>query len=692
MRKKMFDKMMILTLVLFLSGLTGMVQAGDIIYFDAKDDTVTIGGAAPQEGVNYTKGSSIGVGSDGLWHYRYKSMDLSANGYIWETDTGNSVDAETTDPLIVPVTLATPGFYQIYGLAELTNSMDCAFCIGSDGPYLIATSANSYYDGAYSVRNIPVLTTDGSNIAKYAGLFTIGLIETTTANEVIQVYVQGLDSGAGAVDQRTSFDGIAYELVLEPINPAPFDGEDNVDPDVVTYLSWYTTAADVTGHYLYINDDPNMSGVTPISVTDIVDPIEYSVSLETGRTYYWRVDESINYSGPTDSGTVEGDVWYFATVAEAPVIAVQPKDSSGLIGDTITFSVEVSSETPVHYAWFKSDDSVASVDDTSVGSDAANYQVTIGSSADEAYYYCEVSNDGTVPIGTEPPTCSNIVELGISRMLAHYKFEQNADDSEGTNNGTVTDFSGNPVTASYPAGLVDSYAIDLAGGNIVVELPTSAYPNAGLASGLRVGTITAWVKKSAAIGGGDVVMANYNDGGNTGFTLTVYNNSAYDARFNLRQEGGANVDIYGEMQDSGASMDDGDWHFVAAAYNVSGTCKLYIDGYPVGSETSNVVGEQLADWQYPILIGAGRSTDDRTVLAASVEANVDDVRIYNYAMNDTDIADIYLLGHPGEVICINPYGSFFDSNDDCMIDLIDFAGLAEGWLSCGLYPTSACGN
>ena len=32
----------------------------------------------------------------------------------------------------------------------------------------------------------------------------------------------------------------------------------------------------------------------------------------------------------------------------------------------------------------------------------------------------------------------------------------------------------------------------------------------------------------------------------------------------------------------------------------------------------------------------------------------------------------------------------FDSNGDCIINIIDFAAFAATWLECGLFPKSAC--
>ena len=62
---------------------------------------------------------------------------------------------------------------------------------------------------------------------------------------------------------------------------------------------------------------------------------------------------------------------------------------------------------------------------------------------------------------------------------------------------------------------------------------------------------------------------------------------------------------------------------------------------------------------------------------------LDDVRIYNYALPATDIAQLY-YDATGTPACVSkPAG---DIDDDCDVDLNDLAQLSADWLDCGLFP------
>ena len=64
---------------------------------------------------------------------------------------------------------------------------------------------------------------------------------------------------------------------------------------------------------------------------------------------------------------------------------------------------------------------------------------------------------------------------------------------------------------------------------------------------------------------------------------------------------------------------------------------------------------------------------------------IDDLKIYNYAMTDAEIADAY-NAVSGQNLCVNAYESTYDVNGDCKVNLSDFAAFAIDWLECGLSP------
>ena len=171
--------------------------ASEIIFVDAGLDNTRINGASPVEGLNYETGNIAA----GIWYYRDKGY-LAYDDHLWESYAG-----EDCEPLIVSMVLPTPGRYMIYALAELTSLQDIAVSLDGGLTYEIGTNSNSYYEGAYSVTD----NFDITFAAKYAGLFAAGTVTTTTDNQELQVYVDDPDSGTSG-DQRTSFDGLAYEF------------------------------------------------------------------------------------------------------------------------------------------------------------------------------------------------------------------------------------------------------------------------------------------------------------------------------------------------------------------------------------------------------------------------------------------------------------------------------------------------
>ncbi|MHC4301997.1 MAG: LamG-like jellyroll fold domain-containing protein, partial [Planctomycetota bacterium] len=169
------------------------------------------------------------------------------------------------------------------------------------------------------------------------------------------------------------------QLMLRDIevasNPVPFDGESDVDREVV--LSW-KPGVTATQHDIFFGsnaDDVNRATAT-------VDPCSvyigrqisstYAVGrLDFGQTYYWRTDEI------TPDKTIKGKTWQFSVEPFAHVLAAEhivatasgsnstaegPErtvDASGLNGDDLHGTEEstmwLSSDTSANGAWIQYD-------------------------------------------------------------------------------------------------------------------------------------------------------------------------------------------------------------------------------------------------------------------------------------------------------------------------------------------------
>jgi len=107
-------------------------------------------------------------------------------------------------------------------------------------------------------------------------------------------------------DGTTTHSGPVWSFTVAPetaYNPVPADSAESVDPNIV--LKW-TSGFDALLHTVYFGDDYNTvndaaGGLPQGTTTKTPGP------LESGKTYYWRVDEL------HVTGTVKGQIWRFST-------------------------------------------------------------------------------------------------------------------------------------------------------------------------------------------------------------------------------------------------------------------------------------------------------------------------------------------------------------------------------------------
>lgn len=494
-------------------------------------------------------------------------------------------------------------------------------------------------------------------------------------------------------------------LPLSAHNPTPADKATGVS--INTTLSWYIGVDPanptnpnpaITKHYVYFQEaDPNFRGQTPQQVPASGNPVDSCnppFPLALDKTYYWRVDESVNNSSPADPNTIQGPVWSFETQRSVPVIIQQPVHVRVFPSETAQFITLFTSVAPPTASWMKSDginpdqllSSGGNITITTIFADGVyvtTLQIANVGPGDQARYYCLLSN------GPEPAVQSHYANLVIRKLLAHYKFENNFLDSAGIHHGTG--MSSDPNHSAIPgftAGLVGNWAVSLNGVNQYVALDTSAFPNGELGGGMDAGTLSCWVKSFQP----GVLYSNYNDNlgttGLTGFGLSLTGGAASNARIHVRGQS-----LAGQPMDVGAAegrpsavstMNDGQWHHVAATWQSGDQLLVYVDGVQVSSATAGSP-ETFALWERSSIIGAIRTAADRTVLGSFYGGALDDLQVYNYALDKYAVADLYHAA-TGREVCIEPYASGFDYDGNCVVDLGDFAALAALWLDCGLYP------
>lgn len=500
---------------------------------------------------------------------------------------------------------------------------------------------------------------------------------------------------------------------LGAANPSPAHGASNVNP-ATTQLRWNVSeAANATTQYLYMVErgDPNFLGISPVAVTDLVDPIEAYVplTLVTDKVYYWRVDTGINDSSADDPNTIRGTVWTFETAKSVPVITDDPDATAVREAQTAVFNVIFTSLTVPTVRWYKAgtpevltasqtgvgttSSGVISVDVQAIDSGVYSSTLSIGDVeiADEGYYYCSVTNSS---LATDDSLSAG---LRVNRLLARYLLNGDTTDAIGGVDGILKSADLNDTFAdAYAAGAPTfGQAVNL-DGQRYIEV-AGGYPNASLNKGLESGTFSLWV--NLPVGSNKPVAdiigsVNASDGTYLRCYFMPEDSSLNitgKAKLQLRianATGSAREAIF-DVPD-GINLRDQQWHLLTWAWDCSqAMIEIYADGQKAGSLTADAISG-FGDWDNPIAIGG---THAGSAVSNRLTGMIDDANIYNYVQSYLEIADAYVAGYPDAYFCFDLGSGFdgtYDFDNNCRIDLADFAHFARQWLSCGRYLTEDC--
>lgn len=273
-------------------------ESGKIYMVTARLRDVAIG---DWMGVGYTYGSHTGSGTN-----VHRFIEGSTAGQPWQTHRSEAAPPSYEDQCF---TVGTSGGANI---GHWTDDVDSRIILDtSTSPWSVEWQQR-YADGV-------------------------------SAFSSLRTYQYGTNPSIGAVGVcNSNTDGRLEFFMLEEVEdgradtPAPYYGQTEVSV-LMTTLSWdIGTAPNITGHYLYMaKGSPNFEGVSPVFVADLTDPIEASIplTLEKEARYFWRVDESVNNSSATDSGTVTGAVWFFDTGNTVRTHTPDPSNSVPEIGN-----------------------------------------------------------------------------------------------------------------------------------------------------------------------------------------------------------------------------------------------------------------------------------------------------------------------------------------------------------------------
>ena len=94
----------------------------------------------------------------------------------------------------------------------------------------------------------------------------------------------------------------------------------------------------------------------------------------------------------------------------------------------------------------------------------------------------------------------------------------------------------------------------------------------------------------------------------------------------------------------GKNVHDGKWHSIIFSRTKGGENVLYFDGENLGSR-KDTVGQVDNPVDHPVSLGANLE-GDQSAGRTYFEGRIDDVRIYNRALSEEEVADLYELEKP----------------------------------------------
>ncbi|MBN1124285.1 MAG: hypothetical protein JXA82_04700 [Sedimentisphaerales bacterium] len=543
--------------------------------------------------------------------------------------------------------------------ANNVTEFSLRFATDADGPDNIGTS----------IGYNPVFTTDvpGNETQQDFALETIIVARYVEFTATDNMYGGALPGG-----DRAGFGDIQFNVVNPDKAWNPYPGHEAKDIGRNITLQWNAMVDPNTSepvlslleHVLYFsNGDPADANVAELARIPAGDPIaaqaEYGpLSLEFGKTYYWRVDEI------TDSNTITGDLWSFQTVPAEPLITQMPQDLLVFEGETASFEVSAinpysSDSDGLMYQWYK----VNPGGDLPMGEDSPVYSIaSVNKEEHEGQYYCVVT---IVDPDVNTTSTSITVTLVTKQLIGHWPFDGNLNDEVGGNDGVFTGV-GDP---SFETGIVgEGQAVVFPAGGSPVTVPTAAHIYAAW-------TLSWWENSDPDAGGVGTWETMIGCGaGPDGWEIFEFgrlDGRRYAFGFNI---GGS----YQYTPDDDRYPRD-HWHYHVVSFDpTTNTASWYIDGLKYTDNT----GVNFTVFDEDFYIGNVRGGSQ------PYTGWIDDLKLYNYPLDPFEIAEAY-TAEIDTILCVSPIAGDVTGPEgipDCTVNMLDFVLFASQWLDHGYLP------
>ncbi len=222
-----------------------------------------------------------------------------------------------------------------------------------------------------------------------------------------------------------------------------------------------------------------------------------------------------------------------------------------------------------------------------------------------------------------------------NQYVAYWKFENNLLDEKGDHNGE-------PIgVVNYVEGISGS-AIDVSEGSYV-NVPDS--DSLDIQDEL---TISLWVNRRSYINHGKVLIKRFDDLSSNPWEIYSIDFKGLSPGYPCFLISNASIGGQEAICDSDNLMPFNEWHHLAGVYDHR-EISLFVDGILSASKITQI---QIGVNDMPLTIGSGNSS-------FYTNGNIDEVMIFNRALNDSEILEIYTQQHTA-LPSYSPFSRFWE--------------------------------
>lgn len=440
---------------------------------------------------------------------------------------------------------------------------------------------------------------------------------------------------------------------------------------------------------LYIeSQDAGVPETLAYEGTDLTATIPSGGMLAHDQMWYYRID----VTSAADADTERGQTFSISTIKWVPEISAHPKDlnvvkaGSDLTLTCVATALNDDAAALTQFHWYRQGlaTPVFTGVPTEISRDGKRYYdcsitLTIEDVEHEGFYYCVAENEN----GTAQ---SNAAKVLTERLMVHYTF----DSLNGTtvpDSSPTGEFDGVlksvrpadletgewPGVATIVPGMIGG-AIDLVGGRD----PNSAYVatdatpfDLGIRGALPR-SVSVWARTRSMARSGVYAIGTYSQ------------SMQFFGLHNENNEGGNYIyqfDHWGSNFNYTDWSAFGTWVHIVHIYD-GANVRIYVDGVKVADYApAEALNTQVGgETPQPLAIGFWGSID-AAFQHAVFDGQIDDFRLYNYALSPVEVGQLWVLGG-GAGGCMEQLAQ--DFNGDCAVDLADFAELAAHWMESSL--------